>query len=67
MINALKDFLHLFFAFDHYNYARWDSTFFQDFETLPERVRAEFETDASLFIEVIIVLPLYLLIMHMSR
>ena len=33
----------LFFAFDHYNYARWISLFIQDLETLPKRIKAEFE------------------------
>ena len=33
----------LFFAFDHYNYARWIPLFIQDLETLPKTVKAEFE------------------------
>ena len=45
MISALKEFVHLFFAFDHYNYARWIPLIFQDLETLPKRVKAEFEME----------------------
>ena len=44
MISARKEFVHLFFAFDHYSYTRWmPLLFFQDLETLPKRVKAEFE------------------------
>ena len=43
MINALIELVHLFFAFDHSNHAKWIRLFFQDLETLPKRFRAEFE------------------------
>ena len=43
MVSALKKSVLLFFAFDHYNYARWISLFIQDLETLPKRIKAEFE------------------------
>ena len=36
MIRSLKDLLHLFFAFDHHNYARWIPVFIQDLEALPK-------------------------------
>ena len=40
----LKKLMNLFFAFDHYSYARWIPLFFiQDLETLPKRVKVEFE------------------------
>ena len=43
MIRALKELVHLSFAFDHHNYARWIPVFIQDLETLTKRVKAEFE------------------------
>ena len=63
MISALKELVHLFFAFDHDNYARWIPLFIQDFEILPKRVKAEFEMGRLVInrSKVVIVFPLYLL------
>ena len=52
MISALKELVHLFFAFDHDNYARWIPLFIQDFEILPKRVRQNSKWDAWLLTEV---------------
>ena len=63
MISALKEIVHLFFAFDYNNYARWIPLFVQDLEILPKRVKAEFEMGRFVInrSNVVIVLPLYLL------
>ena len=43
MISALKELVYLFFAFDHYNYARW-ITLFNQVLILPKSVKEELET-----------------------
>ena len=43
MISALKELVHLVFAFDHYNYTRWIPLFIEVLKILPKRVKAEFE------------------------
>ena len=42
MISALKELVHLFFALDHHNYAKWIPIFIQDLENLPETTNEEF-------------------------
>ena len=48
MISALKEFLHLLFAFGHDNYSRWIPFFIPDLETLPKRVKLDFEMERFL-------------------
>ena len=68
MIIVLIDLVHLFFAFDHNNNARWIRlSCFKIWRPFQEDLGQNSKWDASLLTEVAIVLPLYLLIMHMSR
>ena len=68
MISALIELVHLFFAFDHYNYSKWIRLFFfKNWRPCQKDLGQNSKWDASLLTEVAIVFSLYLLIMHMSR
>ena len=67
MISALIELVHLFFAFDHNNHAKWIRLFFKIWRPCQKDLGQNSKWDASLLTEVAIVLSIYLLIMHMSR
>ena len=44
-VEVLEELVHLFFALDHVNYARWVPIHLRDMKSLPTSVRKEFEQE----------------------
>ena len=44
-VEVLEELVHLFFALDHVNYARWVPIHLRDMMSLPEAIKTEFEKE----------------------